>query len=50
MMNEAFRRQPIDMEAMVRTQRNNKRTVVDMDRLDEDHAVSVADKIKELLK
>lgn len=34
LMNEAFRRQPIDMEAMAMAQRNNKRTVIDPDYLD----------------
>jgi hypothetical protein len=33
-MNESFRRQPVDMEMMERMQRNNKRTVIDPDRLD----------------
>lgn len=32
-MNEAFRRQPIDIETMKHTQRNNKRTVIDPDRV-----------------
>lgn len=32
-MNETFRRQPIDIEAMKHTQRNNKRTVIDPDRV-----------------
>jgi len=32
-MNEAFCRQPIDIEAMKHTQRNNKRTVIDPDRV-----------------
>jgi hypothetical protein len=32
-MNEAFCRQPIDIEAMKQTQRNNKRTVIDPDRV-----------------
>lgn len=41
MMNEAFRRQPIDIEAMARTQRNNKRTVIDMDRLDTARALEL---------
>ncbi|MBP3212696.1 MAG: hypothetical protein J6M41_09070 [Prevotella sp.] len=33
-MNKAFCRQPIDIEAMKQTQRNNKRTVIDPDRVD----------------
>ena len=41
MMNEAFCRQPIDLEAMARTQRNNKRTVIDMDRLDTARALEL---------
>jgi hypothetical protein len=41
MMNEAFRRQTIDLEAMARTQRNNKRTVIDMDRLDTARALEL---------
>lgn len=32
-MNEAFRRQPIDIEAMKQTQSNNKRTVISIDRV-----------------
>lgn len=32
-MNETFRRQPIDIKAMKHTQRNNKRTVIDPDRV-----------------
>lgn len=32
-MNETFRRQPIDIEAMKQTQHNNKRTVIDPDRV-----------------
>lgn len=41
MMNEAFRRQPIDLEAMARTQRNNKRTVIDVDRIDTARALEL---------
>lgn len=33
-MNKAFCRQPIDIEAMKQTQRNNKRTVISPDRVD----------------
>ena len=33
-MNEAFRRQPIDIEAMKQTQRGNKRTAISPDRVD----------------
>lgn len=34
MINQAFRQSPIDIEAMAQTQRNNKRTVIDPDKVD----------------
>ena len=38
MMNEAFRRQPVDSRMIEALQRNNKRTVIDPDRLDMERA------------
>ena len=41
MMNDAFRRQPMDKDMVERMQRNNKRTVIDPDRLDMTRAIEL---------
>lgn len=46
-MNEAFCRQPIDMAMVERLQRNNKRTVIDPDRLDMARAMELSRRLTE---
>lgn len=46
-MNDAFCRQPIDMEALMRTQRTNKRTVIDPDRIDTARVVELTRRLTE---